>query len=36
METVIFLVLFILVVNIAMHRNALEPLLFAPLLWRSA
>ena len=29
METVIFLVLFILVVNIAMHRNALESLLFA-------
>jgi P-type Mg2+ transporter len=29
METVIFLVLFILVVNLAMHRNALESLLFA-------
>jgi P-type Mg2+ transporter len=29
METVVFLVLFILVVNIAMHRDALESLLFA-------
>ncbi len=28
-ETVLFLVLFILLVNIAMHRNALESLLFA-------
>jgi Mg2+-importing ATPase len=29
METVFFLVLFILLVNLAMHRNALESLLFA-------
>ena len=29
LETVMFLVLFILLVNIAMHRNALESLLFA-------